>query len=167
VPLGRCTSWNIEKSRIRVRTGHHPLPGHPGWLSLVRRPMRGSPASTPCRRAYRSESWTLAWPYRRASSGVARLVRVLDFSSIPGLLLLPKHTKNQGSFPPPELPGFTGNTSPSDSHLGPKTAFLPPQLAAATRHRNGSHTLPRGPSVHATPTTPAENNGFAGRLLIR
>src|SRR5947199_5475232 len=38
---------------------------------------------------------------------------------------------------------------------------------AATHHRHGSRTLPRRPSAHADPTTPAGENGFFGRLLPR
>ena len=38
---------------------------------------------------------------------------------------------------------------------------------AATHHRHGSRTLPRRPCTHADPTTPAEEDGFSGRLLRR
>ena len=34
-------------------------------------------------------------------------------------------------------------------------------------HLCGSHTLPRRPCAHADPTTPAEEDGFSGRLLRR
>ncbi len=52
--------------------------------------------------------------------------------------------------------------------MGPEAGhFRPPRLMAATHHHHGSRTLPRRPSAHADPTTPAGEDGFFGRLLLR
>jgi hypothetical protein len=56
---------------------------------------------------------------------------------------------------------------PSDFHAARGWPFQTTWLVVATHHRHGSRTLPRRPSAHADPTTPAGEDGFFGRLLPR
>src|SRR4029077_17805554 len=116
------------------RTGpHRPQPLR-RWLWPAGRPEPGFPASTPCRIACRIGSPAPTWPSHRASSGVARLDRVLDSSPIPVF-------SSFLSQPATGLRPSTGITrllryhEPLRLPRRPETDhFRSPQLTVATRH---------------------------------
>jgi hypothetical protein len=56
-----------------------------------------------------------AWPSRRALVGASEFFQELPGSRQSPHLSSLKRTPNQGSFPPPALPGFFGRMSPSDA----------------------------------------------------
>ena len=71
--------------------------------------------ATPCHRGSGTAASAPAWPSRRALVGASE-----SFQELPGSRQSPhlgsfERTPNQGSFPPPALPGFTGRMSPSDA----------------------------------------------------
>ena len=135
-----------------------------------------TPAEPPLRRtrlqasARKSSRHTLsisAWKRRPGSSLAFACNTVWSFRTFsdPGRLspvvtpfILPVSLSNQGSFPPPALPGIRGNTSPSATLPArpaprgvPVRAYTPP---------TGLPVLPPSPSsMRAAATTPAEPAG--------
>ena len=76
---------------------------------------RGCLHATPCHTGSGTAASAPAWPSRRALVGASE-----SFQELPGSRQSPhlgsfERTPNQGSFPPPALPGFIGRMSPSDA----------------------------------------------------
>ena len=81
----------------------------------TRRRRPGCPPATLCRTGSETAASAPAWPSRRALVGASE-----SFPELPGSRQSPglgsfERTPNQGSFPPPVLPGFLGPMSPSDA----------------------------------------------------
>ena len=81
--------------------------------------------------------------------------------------LLPTPLPDQGSFPPPALPGFTGTTTLSATPGGPVPCLTTPPLAStACQPPQGASRVAHNPSfAHAVATTPAEPLGAYVVLL--
>ena len=67
-----------------------------------------------------------------------------------------KARQKSGSFPPPELPGFSGTMTLSDTRRGRRSATTSRPLPSP---RCGSPPLPGSPSRRAVPITPADQTG--------
>ena len=148
-----------------ARRSSRPRPARPHWRGPAHRRGAGCPRGKSCRRADRSGRQAPPSPCDTAFSEGSGSYQVLPGSS-PITFTSPSSKAHQksGPFPPPALPGFNGPMTLSDSRRDRRlSATLRPLPSPAT----GLPRLPESPFRRAVPTTPADRDGCACRLLPR
>jgi len=108
---------------------------------------------------------TSPWPHDRVCSDGSRFQRCLiGFRQVTNPRPLRQTHQKSGSFPPPELPGFNGTTTLSDSR---SDRCLTAPLRPLPSSRTGLPRLRDPLSRRAVPITPADRSRCVCRLLPR